>query len=85
MLSVLTQSISNASFGIYFPRFSGTIYEVLSAPVSYLEVLLGYVGAAASKSILLGIIILGTAGFVPLEIKHPFVMLLFLVFDFGDL
>ena len=80
MLSLLTQSISNASFGIYFPKFTGTIYELLSAPVSYLEVLLGYVGAAATKSILLGLIILATAGlFVPLHIAHPFWMLLFLV------
>ncbi|SMF43398.1 ABC transporter permease [Pseudobacteriovorax antillogorgiicola] len=79
MLSVLTQSISNASFGIYFPRFSGTIYEILSAPVSYVDIVIGYVGAAASKSIILGLIILATAGFfVPLEVKHPFVMLLFL-------
>src|SRR5210317_699772 len=79
MLALLTQSISNASFGIYFPRFTGTIYEILSAPVSYIEITMGYVGAAASKSILLGIIILATAGFfVPLEVKHPFVMLLFL-------
>ena len=80
MLSILTESISNASFGIYFPKFTGTIYEVLSAPVDYIEILLGYVGAAASKSIILGILILATAGFfVPLEIKHPFVMLFFLI------
>jgi ABC-2 type transport system permease protein len=80
MLSVLTQSISNASFGIYFPRFSGTIYEVLSAPISYFEIIIGYVGAAASKSIILGVIILATAGlFVPIEIKHPLLMILFLV------
>lgn len=80
MLSVLTQSISNASFGIYFPKFTGTIYEVLSAPISYFEIICGYVGAAASKSLILGLIILATAGlFVPLEIKHPFWMLLFLV------
>jgi ABC-2 type transport system permease protein len=80
MLMLLTQSVSNASFGIYFPRFTGTIYELLSAPVSYFEVLLGYVGAAATKSIILGLIILATAGlFVPLEIAHPFWMLLFLV------
>lgn len=79
MLSVLTQSISNASFGIYFPRFSGTIYEVLSAPVSFVEILIGYVGAAASKSVLVGVIILLTAGFfVPLDIKHPILMLSFL-------
>ena len=80
MLSVLTESISNASFGFYFPRFTGTIYEILSAPISYIEILLGYVGAAATKSILLGILILATAGFfVPLEVKHPLVMLFFLV------
>ena len=80
MLSVLTQSISNASFGIYFPRFSGTIYEVLSAPISYFEILIGYVGAAASKSIILGVIILATAALlVPIEIKHPFLMFVFLV------
>ncbi|MDN5842189.1 MAG: ABC transporter permease [Alcaligenaceae bacterium] len=80
MLSLLTQSISNASFGIYFPKFTGTIYELLSAPVSYFEVLLGYVGAAATKSMLLGLIILATAGlFVPVRIDHPWVMILFLV------
>ena len=80
MLSLLTQSIANASFGIYFPRFTGTIYELLSAPVSYVEILLGYVGAAATKSIILGLIILATAGlFVPLQIAHPYWMLLFLV------
>lgn len=80
MLSVLTQSIANASFGIYFPRFTGTIYEVLSAPISYIEIILGYVGAAASKSMILGLIILATAGlFVPLEVKHPFLMFLFLI------
>lgn len=80
MLSLLSQSISNASFGIYFPRFTGTIYEVLSAPVSYWEIVVAYVGAAASKSILLGLIILATAGlFVPLHILHPFWMVLFLV------
>ncbi|WP_395674188.1 ABC transporter permease [Inquilinus sp.] len=80
MLSLLTQSISNASIGIYFPKFIGTIYELLSAPVSYLEIVIAYVGAAASKSIILGIIILATAGlFVPLQILHPFWMLLFLV------
>jgi ABC-2 type transport system permease protein len=80
MLSLLTQSISNASFGIYFPKFTGTIYELLSAPVSSFEVLLGYVGAAATKSILLALIILTTAHFfVPLEIAHPFWMLFFLV------
>jgi ABC-2 type transport system permease protein len=80
MLSLLTQSIMNASFGIYFPRFTGTIYEILSAPVSTLEIVLGYVGAAASKSIILGAIILLTAGlFVPLRIAHPFWMLAFLL------
>ena len=80
MLSLLTQSISNASFGIYFPRFTGTIYELLSAPVSAMEAVLAYVGAAASKSILLGVIILATATlFVPLRIEHPLWMLLFLV------
>ena len=80
MLSLLTQSVSNASFGIYFPRFTGTVYELLSAPVSPLEVVLAYVGAAASKSIVLGLIILATAAlFVPLRIEHPLWMLLFLV------
>lgn len=80
MLTVLTQSVSNASFGIYFPRFSGTIYEILSAPISFVEILLGFVGAAATKSIAIGLIILLTAGFfVPLEIKHPLWMLTFLV------
>jgi len=80
MLTVLTQSVMNASFGIYFPRFVGTIYEILSAPVSYLEIVLGYVGAAATKSIILGLIILATAYlFVPLHIAHPAWMLAFLV------
>ena len=80
MLSLLTQSLANASFGIYFPRFTGTIYELLSAPVSYVEILIAYVGAAATKSIVLGLIILATAGlFVPLRIEHPLWMLLFLV------
>jgi ABC-2 type transport system permease protein len=80
MLSVLTQSISNASFGIYFPRFSGTIYEILSAPISYLEIIIGYVGAAATKSMILGLIILATATlFVPLEVRHPLLMLVFLI------
>jgi ABC-2 type transport system permease protein len=80
MLSLLTQSISNASFGIYFPRFVGTIYELLSAPVSYLEIVVSYVGAAATKSIILGLIILATAGlFVPLQVAHPAWMVLFLV------
>src|SRR3974390_2548562 len=80
MLSVLTQSITNASFGIYFPKFVGTIYEILSAPVSFFEIVLGYVGAAATKSIILGLIILATAAlFVPLHIDHPVWMLAFLV------
>ena len=80
MLSLLTQSIANASFGIYFPRFTGTIYELLSAPVSYFEIVVSYVGAAATKSIILGLIILATATlFVPLHIEHPVWMLLFLV------
>jgi ABC-2 type transport system permease protein len=80
MLQLLTQSITNASFGIYFPRFAGTIYEILSAPVSAFEVVLGYVGAAATKSIIIGLIILATASlFVPLHIEHPFWMLSFLV------
>lgn len=80
MLSLMTQSVSNASFGIYFPKFTGTIYELLSAPVSYFEVVLGYVGAAATKSIIVGLIILATAGFfVPLQIAHPIWMVLFLL------
>ncbi len=80
MLSLLTQSISNASFGIYFPKFTGTIYELLSAPVSAFEIVLSYVGAAATKSVVLGLIILATAWlFVPLRIEHPVWMLLFLV------
>ena len=80
MLSLLTQSISNASFGIYFPKFVGTIYEILSAPVSSIEIVAGYVGAAASKSIILGLIILATARlFVSFQIEHPLVMLAFLV------
>jgi ABC-2 type transport system permease protein len=80
MLSILTESISNASFGIYFPRFIGTIYEVLSAPVSPLEIVVAYVGAATSKSLMIGSIILVTASlFVPLQILHPFMMLLFMV------
>jgi ABC-2 type transport system permease protein len=80
MMSVLQQSISNASFGIYFPKFSGTIYEMLSAPVSYGEIVLGYVGAAATKSLMLGLITLATAFFfVPMQILHPLWMLLFLV------
>jgi ABC-2 type transport system permease protein len=80
MLSLLTQSISNASFGIFFPKFTGTIYEILSAPVSYIEIVIGYVGAAASKSILLGLIILITARmFVAFEIVHPLWMVVFLI------
>ena len=80
MLSLLTQSIANASFGIYFPKFTGTIYELLSAPVSYLEIVLAYVGAAATKSIVLGLVILITASFfVPIQILHPFWMVAFLV------
>jgi len=80
MLSLLTQSIANASFGIYFPKFTGTIYELLSAPVSYIEIVVSYVGAAATKSIILGLIILATAALlVPLRIEHPLWMMLFLV------
>jgi ABC-2 type transport system permease protein len=80
MLSILTESISNASFGIYMPKFSGTIYEILSAPISVVEILLGYVGAAATKSIMLGLIILGTARlFVNFSIAHPLWMVSFLV------
>ena len=80
MLSLLTQSISNASFSIFFPKFTGTIYELLSAPVSYIEVVISYVGAAATKSIILGLLILATSGlFVPIEIAHPLWMLAFLV------
>jgi len=80
MMTILTQSVMNASFGIYFPRFIGTIYEILSAPVSFLEIVMGYVGAAATKSIVLGVIILATAGFfVPIQIAHPFWMVAFLV------
>ena len=80
MLSILSESISNASFGIYFPRFTGTIYEILSAPISYVEVLLGYVGAAATKSMILGILILATAAFfVPIQIQHPGLMFFFLI------
>ncbi len=79
MLSILTESISNASFGIYMPKWSGTIYEVLSAPISPLEIVIGYVGAAATKSVILGLIILATARlFVPFTIAHPFVMIAFL-------
>jgi ABC-2 type transport system permease protein len=80
MLSIMTESISNSSFAIYFPKFTGTIFEVLSAPVSYVEVLLGYVGAAATKSVLIGSIILATASFfVDLDIRHPFVMIAFML------
>jgi ABC-2 type transport system permease protein len=80
MLMILTQSTANASFGIYFPKFTGTIYELLSAPVSFVEIVVGYVGAAATKSIILGLIILLTAGlFVPLRIDHPVLMVVFLV------
>jgi ABC-2 type transport system permease protein len=80
MLSVLTESISNASFGIYMPRYSGTIYEVLSAPISPMEIVVGYVGAAATKSIMLGLVILATARvFVPFSIEHPIWMVAFLI------
>ncbi|MEZ0278386.1 MAG: ABC transporter permease [Methylibium sp.] len=80
MLTLLAQSVANASFGIYFPRFAGTIYEILSAPISPFEIVLGYVGAAATKSIILGLIILATAAFfVPIQILHPFWMIAFLV------
>ena len=79
MLSILTQSVSNASFGIFFPKFTGTVYEVMSAPISFFEIILGYVGAAASKSMILGIIILITAAFfVDLRIDHPVWMFMFL-------
>jgi ABC-2 type transport system permease protein len=80
MMTLLTQSIANASFGIYFPRFAGTIFELLSAPISYIEMVLGYVGAAATKSIILGLTILATAAlFVPLRVAHPIWMVTFLV------
>ena len=80
MLSLFTQSISNASFGIYFPKFTGTIYELLSAPISFFEMIIGYVGAAATKSIILGLIILGTSAFfVPVHVAHPVLMLTFLM------
>jgi ABC-2 type transport system permease protein len=80
MLTLFTESLSNASFGIYFPKFTGTIYELLSAPVSYVEIVIAYVGAAATKSVVLGIIILGTASlFVPIRILHPFWMVAFLL------
>jgi len=80
MLALLTQSIANASFGIYFPKFTGTIYEVMSAPISFFEIMIGYVGAAATKSFIIGLVILVTAGFfVPLEIAHPVWMMGFLI------
>ena len=80
MLSLLTQSVSNASFGIFFPKFTGTIYELLSAPVSYVEIVISYVGAAATKSVILGLLILATSGlFVPIEVAHPLWMLTFLM------
>jgi ABC-2 type transport system permease protein len=80
MLSLLTQSVTNASFGIYFPRFTGTIYELLSAPISAFEIVIGYVGAAATKSIIIGVVILITAAFfVPLRVAHPVAMIAFLV------
>ena len=80
MLSLFTTSISNASFGIYFPKFTGTIYELLSAPISFFEMIIGYVGAAVTKSLLLGVIILATAAaFVPVEIHHPLTMIAFLL------
>lgn len=80
MLALLTESISNASFGIYMPKYSGSIYEILSAPVSYLEILIGYVGAAATKSVILGVVILITARlFVDFEIQHPLWMVAFLL------
>lgn len=80
MLSVITQSISNASFGIYFPKFIGTVYELLSAPVNFLEIVMGYVGAAATKALFIGVVILVTASlFVDLRIAHPLAMVLFLV------
>jgi ABC-2 type transport system permease protein len=80
MLSIMTESISNSSFAIYFPKFSGTIFELLSAPVSWVEVVLGYVGAAATKSVIIGGIILATASFfVEINVAHPLIMLLFLV------
>jgi ABC-2 type transport system permease protein len=80
MLSVLTASISNASFGIYFPKFTGTIYEILSAPISFVEMIIGYVGAAATKAISLGLIILATAtAFVPVQVHHPLWMIGFLL------
>jgi len=80
MLTVLTQSVSNASFGIYFPRFIGTVYEILSAPISHVEIVIGYVGAAATKSLIIALIIMATASFfVPLRIEHPVWMIAFLL------
>jgi ABC-2 type transport system permease protein len=80
MLALLTHSIANASFGIFFPKFIGTMYEIMSAPISISEILIGYVGAAATKSLIIGLIILGTAGFfVPIEIAHPLWMMSFLI------
>ena len=79
MLTLLTQSISNASFGIYFPKFTGTIYELLAAPLSSLEIIIGFVGAATTKSLIIGLVIILTAGFfVDLSISHPFIMIFFL-------
>lgn len=78
MFSVMTQAVSNASFGIYFPKFIGTIYEVLSAPVNFLEIVIGYVGAAASKALFIGLVILATSlFFVDIEIIHPFIMIFY--------
>ncbi|MNR83766.1 Inner membrane transport permease YadH [compost metagenome] len=80
MMALMTESISNASFGIFMPKYAGTIYEILSAPVSYVEIVIGYVGAAATKSIILGVLILATARlFVPFEIQHPLLMITFLI------
>lgn len=80
MMMILMQSVSNAAIGIYFPKFTGTVYEILSAPISAFEIVIGYVGAAATKSLILGALVLGTASFfVPLEIQHPLAMLAFLV------
>lgn len=80
MLSVMTQALSNASFGIYFPKFIGTIYELLSAPISFMEIVIGYVGAAATKALFIGLVILGTSAlFIDLQIQHPLAMLAFLV------
>src|SRR4051812_26541718 len=80
MLSLMTESLSNASFGIYMPKFTGTIYEILSAPISYVEIVIGYVGAAATKSVVLGLLILATARlFVPFTIVHPLWMFFFLL------